>query len=208
MLSRMVKSLSGTKSQSPCAQPSPPGKAQTVEKPLSNFNRAQRHVRWAREDFCGGKSHFPEQKSFPCSFCARKPERFQQKLVGVANFSLHSTSSVKKEPSEKASEGQHIPLHRLPVIAAKGHHVALIKIQLFRLRAAFPARGAGQNQAESQQRRPNSISHKTPPGFDFVVRLFIPAHLPGKSAGNPENDHGKNRRGDAPAHDFSNVRSL
>ena len=53
-------------------------------KALSNFNRAQRHVRWAREDFCGGKSHFPEQKSFPCSFCARKSERFQQKLVGVA----------------------------------------------------------------------------------------------------------------------------
>ena len=78
-------------------------------KALSNFNRAQRHVRWGgclperqasrfatgkakskisvcrrREDFCGGKSHFPEQKSFLCSFCARKSERFQQKLVGVA----------------------------------------------------------------------------------------------------------------------------
>ena len=39
---------------------------------------------WARGDFCAGKSHFPEQKSFPCSFCARKSERFQQKLVGVA----------------------------------------------------------------------------------------------------------------------------
>ena len=51
-------------------------------KTLSKFNHAQRHVRWAREDFCGGKSHFPAQKSFPCSFCARKSERFQQKLVG------------------------------------------------------------------------------------------------------------------------------
>ena len=50
---------------------------------LSNFNRAQRHVRWVRDDFCGGKSHFPEQKSLPCSFCARKYERFQQKLVRV-----------------------------------------------------------------------------------------------------------------------------
>ena len=30
-------------------------------------------------DFCGGKFHFPEQKSIPCSFCARKSERCQQK---------------------------------------------------------------------------------------------------------------------------------
>ena len=36
------------------------------------------------DDFCAGKSHFPEQKSFPCSFCARKSLRFQQKLVRVA----------------------------------------------------------------------------------------------------------------------------
>ena len=66
---------------------------QTVEKPLESsrgsqpsrtFNRAQRRVRWARGDFCAGKSHFPEQKSFPCSFCARKSLRFQQKLVRVA----------------------------------------------------------------------------------------------------------------------------
>ena len=48
-------------------------------------NRAQRRVRWARGDFCGGKSHFPEQKSFPCSFRARKSVGFQRKLaVGVA----------------------------------------------------------------------------------------------------------------------------
>ncbi len=53
-------------------------------KPSQTSNRAQRHVRWARGDFCGGKSHFPEQKSFPCSFCARKSEGFQQKLVRVA----------------------------------------------------------------------------------------------------------------------------
>ena len=50
---------------------------------LSNLNRARRRVRRVRGDFCGGKSHFPEQKSLPCSFCARKSERFQQKLVGV-----------------------------------------------------------------------------------------------------------------------------
>ena len=65
---------------------------QTVEKPLESsrgsqpsrtFNRAQRRVRWARDDFCAGKSHFPEQKSFLCSFCARKSERFQQKLERV-----------------------------------------------------------------------------------------------------------------------------
>ena len=67
--------------------------SQTVEKPLESsrgpelsraFNRARRRVRRARDDFCGGKSHFPEQKSFPCSFCARKSFRFQQKLVRVA----------------------------------------------------------------------------------------------------------------------------
>ena len=51
--------------------------------PFRTFNRAQRRVRWARDDFCAGKSHFPEQKSFPCSFCARKSLRFQQKLVRV-----------------------------------------------------------------------------------------------------------------------------
>ena len=33
--------------------------------------------------FLRRKSHFPEQKSFPCSFCARKSLRFQQKLVRV-----------------------------------------------------------------------------------------------------------------------------
>ena len=30
----------------------------------------------------GGKSHFPEQKSFHCSFCVRKSERFQRKPAG------------------------------------------------------------------------------------------------------------------------------
>ena len=34
-------------------------------------------------DFCVGKSHFPEQKSLPCSFRARKSVGFQRKLVGV-----------------------------------------------------------------------------------------------------------------------------
>ena len=34
-------------------------------------------------DFCVGKSHFPEQKSLPCSFRARKSAGFQRKLVGV-----------------------------------------------------------------------------------------------------------------------------
>ena len=40
--------------------------------PFRTFNRAQRRVRWARGDFCAGKSHFPEKKSFPCSLRARK----------------------------------------------------------------------------------------------------------------------------------------
>ena len=30
----------------------------------------------------GGKSHFPEQKSFHCSFCVRKSERFQRTPAG------------------------------------------------------------------------------------------------------------------------------
>ena len=31
-------------------------------KTLSNYNRAQRRVRWARGDFCEGKSYFPRAK--------------------------------------------------------------------------------------------------------------------------------------------------
>ena len=48
-------------------------------KPSRASNRAQRRVRWARGDFCGGESHSPEQKSFPCSFCARKSEKISAK---------------------------------------------------------------------------------------------------------------------------------
>ena len=44
--------------------------------------------------FAPGKSHFPEQKSLPCSFCARKSERFQQKLVGVCLHSYNDTVSA------------------------------------------------------------------------------------------------------------------
>ena len=43
---------------------------------LSRFNRPRRRVRRGRGDFCGGKSHFPEQKSLPCSFRARKSVGF------------------------------------------------------------------------------------------------------------------------------------
>ena len=64
---------------------------------LSIINRARRRVRRVREDFCGGKSHFPEQKSFPCRFCARKSERFQQKLVGVCLHSYNDTVSANAE---------------------------------------------------------------------------------------------------------------
>ena len=31
---------------------------------LSRFNRPRRRVRRGRGDFCGGKSHFPEQNRF------------------------------------------------------------------------------------------------------------------------------------------------
>ena len=61
---------------------------------LSIINRARRRVRRVRGGFCGGKSHFPEQKSLPCSFCARKSERFQQKLVGVCLHSYNDTVSA------------------------------------------------------------------------------------------------------------------
>ena len=50
---------------------------------LSRFNRPRRRVRRGRGDFCVGKSHFPEQKSLPCSFRARKSVGFQRKLVGA-----------------------------------------------------------------------------------------------------------------------------
>ena len=88
-------------------------------KPSRTFNRARRRVRREgclpegqasrfatgkakskisvcrrRGDFCGGKSHFPEQKSLPCSFCARKSERFQQKLVGVCLHSYNDTENA------------------------------------------------------------------------------------------------------------------
>ena len=43
---------------------------------LSRFNRSRRRVRRGRGDFCAGKSHFPEQKSFLCSFRARKSVGF------------------------------------------------------------------------------------------------------------------------------------
>ena len=54
---------------------------QPVEEPkrgkaLSRFNRPRRRVRRGRGDFCVGKSHFPERKSLPCSFRARKSAGF------------------------------------------------------------------------------------------------------------------------------------
>ena len=60
-----------------------PSESSRGPKPSRTFNRAQRRVRWARDDFCGGKSHFPEQKSFPCRFCARGFRRNPSKVVGV-----------------------------------------------------------------------------------------------------------------------------
>ena len=65
----------------------------------SRFNRPRRRVRRGRGDFCAGKSHFPEQKSLPCSFRARKSVGFQRKLVGVAvagELAPPSTSLSKK----------------------------------------------------------------------------------------------------------------
>ena len=50
-----------------------PGELERVGVP-SNNNRSRRLERRRREDYCGGKSFFPEQKWFPCSFCGRNPQ--------------------------------------------------------------------------------------------------------------------------------------
>ena len=74
-------------------------KTKERSKAPSRFNRPRRRVRRGRGDFCGGKSHFPEQKSLPCSFRARKSVGFQRKLVGVAvagEFAPPSTQRVKR----------------------------------------------------------------------------------------------------------------
>ena len=61
-------------------------------------------------DFCGGKSHFPEQKSIPCSFCARKSVRISAKEVVFAN-SLAKTSRFATEWLRMS----HSPLERVAV---------------------------------------------------------------------------------------------
>ena len=62
------------------------------------FIRVQRCVRWVRDDFCNGTSHFPERKSLPCRFYTRKSERFQQKPESVA------VAAEPASPSQPANE--------------------------------------------------------------------------------------------------------
>src|SRR5699024_2213553 len=62
----------------------------------------------AGADFCVGKSYFPEQKSLPCSFRARKSEGFQRKLVGVVvagERAPPSTSLSKNYLTSKKARG-------------------------------------------------------------------------------------------------------
>ena len=94
---------------------------------LSNLNRARRRVRWEgclpegqasrfatgkakskisvcrrRGDFCGGKSHFPEQKSFPCRFCARGFRRNPSKICEAENPKGFQVSPKAKLPTAKS----------------------------------------------------------------------------------------------------------
>ena len=48
----------------------PPGELERAGA-LSNNHRPQRRERRGREDYCGGKFNFLEQKPFLCSFCGR-----------------------------------------------------------------------------------------------------------------------------------------
>ena len=74
MALRVVERMRGSRWQSatPTQTVKKPPESSRGPQPFRTFNRAQRRVRWARGDFCAGKSHFPEQKSFPCSLRARK----------------------------------------------------------------------------------------------------------------------------------------
>ena len=69
---------------------------------LSIFNRARRRVRRVRGDFCGGKSHFPEQKSFPCRFCARGFRRNPSKICKAENPKGFQVSPKAKLPTAKS----------------------------------------------------------------------------------------------------------
>ena len=69
---------------------------------LSIINRARRRVRRVREDFCGGKSHFPEQKSLPCRFCARGFRRNPSKICEAENPKGFQVSPKAKLPTAKS----------------------------------------------------------------------------------------------------------
>ena len=65
---------------------------------ISNNNRAWRRVRRAREDAAAENPIF-QSSILTLQFCARKSERFQQKLVGVAvavELAPSSTSLSKR----------------------------------------------------------------------------------------------------------------
>ena len=103
-----------------------PSESSRGPKPSRTSNRAQRRVRWGgclperqasrfatgkakskislccrRDDFCGGKSHFPEQKSFPCRFCTRGFRRNPSKICEAENPKGFQVSPMAKLPTAK-----------------------------------------------------------------------------------------------------------
>ena len=54
------------------------------------------------DDFCGGKSHFPEQKSLPCRFCARGFRRNPSKICKAENPKGFQVSPKAKLPTAKS----------------------------------------------------------------------------------------------------------
>ena len=92
-------------------------------KALSRINRPRRRVRRGRGDFCGGKSHFPEQKSFPCSFRARKSVGFQRKLERVAVAGAHEARAqwAKQREVSPMSKGVLLSSEAAKRLKPRGH---------------------------------------------------------------------------------------
>ena len=107
----MVNIPGETRRGSACQKRSPKAAFQAVKKtsessrglrPSRTSNRARRHVRWMRDDFCGGKSHFPEQKSLPCRFCARGFRRNPSKICKAETPKGFQVSPKAKLPTAKS----------------------------------------------------------------------------------------------------------
>ena len=65
--------------------PSTPGRAREDRSPLAHKSFPATCASGTGADFCVGKSHFPEQKSLPCTICGQSFRRkLKQIVVGVA----------------------------------------------------------------------------------------------------------------------------